>query len=165
MLKIITVRQPWAWLIFHGKDVENRSWVTPYRGPCAIHAAAGMTAGEYDDCRGFLLRAGLITKGGFMTAPQSFSRVALMDRSPVISPRVRFPQADELVRSAILGVADVTGFGPGVGAPSVWFFGPRALTLANMRELPKPLRYTGGVRRIAALPAAIEEEVWKSLAA
>lgn len=38
-MRILTVRQPWAWAIIHGqKDVENRSWLTTYRGPVAIHA-------------------------------------------------------------------------------------------------------------------------------
>ncbi|MEO5920469.1 MAG: ASCH domain-containing protein [Pseudolysinimonas sp.] len=42
-LRILTVRQPWAWAIVHGgKDVENRSrnLAGKYRGPVAIHAAA-----------------------------------------------------------------------------------------------------------------------------
>jgi hypothetical protein len=38
-LKAISLRQPWAWLVLHGgKDIENRSWPTDYRGPLAIHA-------------------------------------------------------------------------------------------------------------------------------
>lgn len=41
MIKALTVRQPWAHAIVHlGKDVENRSWRTHYRGPLLIHAAA-----------------------------------------------------------------------------------------------------------------------------
>jgi hypothetical protein len=40
-MKILVVRQPWAWLIVHGyKDIENRSWRTHYRGPLLIQAAA-----------------------------------------------------------------------------------------------------------------------------
>jgi ASCH domain len=40
LMLALTVRQPWAWAIIHaGKDVENRSWPTSYRGPLAIHAA------------------------------------------------------------------------------------------------------------------------------
>lgn len=36
---ILTVRQPWAWAIIHaGKDVENRTWPTNYRGKLLIHA-------------------------------------------------------------------------------------------------------------------------------
>lgn len=41
-MRILTVRQPWAWAIIHGgKDVENRvrNIAGNYRGPVAIHAA------------------------------------------------------------------------------------------------------------------------------
>ena len=48
-MKALSVRQPWAWLLFHGKPVENRDWVCLYRGPLAIHAAKGMTQAEYED--------------------------------------------------------------------------------------------------------------------
>jgi hypothetical protein len=40
-MRIITVRQPWAWaIIFGGKNIENRSMniAGSYRGPIAIHA-------------------------------------------------------------------------------------------------------------------------------
>lgn len=42
-MRILTVRQPWAFAIIHrGKDVENRTTniAGSYRGPVAIHAAA-----------------------------------------------------------------------------------------------------------------------------
>jgi hypothetical protein len=36
----VSIRQPWAWLIVHGyKDVENRTWITKYRGEISIHAS------------------------------------------------------------------------------------------------------------------------------
>lgn len=39
-MKIITIRQPWAYLIVNGsKDIENRTWATSYRGPVLIHAS------------------------------------------------------------------------------------------------------------------------------
>lgn len=41
-MRILTVRQPWAWAIIHGqKDVENRvrNIAGDYRGPVAIHTA------------------------------------------------------------------------------------------------------------------------------
>ncbi len=40
-MRILTVRQPWAWAIMHGKDVENRvrNIAGTYRGPIAIHVA------------------------------------------------------------------------------------------------------------------------------
>ena len=40
-MKVLTVRQPWAWLIVNSeKSVENRSWRTHYRGPLLIQASA-----------------------------------------------------------------------------------------------------------------------------
>ncbi|NYF29053.1 hypothetical protein [Microbacterium sp. JAI119] len=41
-MRILTVRQPWAWAIIHGgKDIENRvrNVAGGYRGPVAIHVA------------------------------------------------------------------------------------------------------------------------------
>jgi len=37
-MKAITIYQPWAWALLHGKDVENRNWSTEHRGPFLIHA-------------------------------------------------------------------------------------------------------------------------------
>lgn len=48
-MRILTVRQPWAWAIIHGgKDVENRvrNIAGDYRGPVAIHAGLSI-ASEY----------------------------------------------------------------------------------------------------------------------
>jgi hypothetical protein len=39
-MKAITVKQPWASLIVNGiKDIENRTWLTKFRGRVLIHAA------------------------------------------------------------------------------------------------------------------------------
>jgi len=39
-MKALSVRQPWAWMIIYGgKNIENRSWNTGYRGPLLIHAS------------------------------------------------------------------------------------------------------------------------------
>jgi hypothetical protein len=38
--KVLSVVMPWPWLIMKfGKDVENRSWRTDYRGRILIHAS------------------------------------------------------------------------------------------------------------------------------
>lgn len=43
--KALTVKQPWAWAIAAGgKDVENRSWATKFRGPVLIHAGKTVDA-------------------------------------------------------------------------------------------------------------------------
>lgn len=47
-MKALSVRQPWAWAIIHaGKDIENRSRITRYRGLVAIHATR-CTRDEYE---------------------------------------------------------------------------------------------------------------------
>jgi hypothetical protein len=42
-IKVLSVRQPWAWAMFHAqpepKDIENRSWRVAYRGSLYIHAS------------------------------------------------------------------------------------------------------------------------------
>ena len=49
-MRILTVRQPWAWAIIHGgKDVENRvrNIAGDYRGPVAIHAGLSPNPGPW----------------------------------------------------------------------------------------------------------------------
>ena len=42
-MKALSVRQPWAWAIIHaGKDIENRSWNTHFRGSIGIHASSNL---------------------------------------------------------------------------------------------------------------------------
>lgn len=44
-MKIITIKQPWAYLIVSGtKDIENRDWPTKYRGPVLIHAGLALNS-------------------------------------------------------------------------------------------------------------------------
>jgi hypothetical protein len=48
MIPVISIRQPWAWLIVNGhKDIENRTWGTKFRGIVLIHA--GKTKPDWDD--------------------------------------------------------------------------------------------------------------------
>lgn len=40
IMKVLSIRQPWAHLIVTGlKRIENRTWNTDYRGPLLIHAS------------------------------------------------------------------------------------------------------------------------------
>lgn len=69
-MRILTVRQPWAWAIIHGgKDVENRvrNIAGEYRGAVAIHAA------KVDDPEAWkgLVRANLAAWGRAMESPLS----------------------------------------------------------------------------------------------
>jgi hypothetical protein len=50
IIKAISIRQPWAWLIVSGaKGVENRCWSTSHRGPLLIHAAKSCTFAAWCD--------------------------------------------------------------------------------------------------------------------
>jgi hypothetical protein len=51
-MQALSVRQPWGWLILHGKDHENREWKQSnpgrhFRGEFLIHVGSGMTKHEY----------------------------------------------------------------------------------------------------------------------
>jgi ASCH domain len=49
-MKIISIREPWASLIVLGhKDVENRTWMTKYRGPVLVHASQRADDVSVDD--------------------------------------------------------------------------------------------------------------------
>ena len=51
-IKVLSVRQPWAWLICAGfKDVENRSWKTSYQGRLYIHAGKSFDWDAIGFCR------------------------------------------------------------------------------------------------------------------
>jgi ASCH domain len=45
----LSIQQPWAWAICHlGKDVENRSWPTKFRGQFLVHAGKRVDRDGYD---------------------------------------------------------------------------------------------------------------------
>lgn len=148
-MRILTVRQPWAWAIINGgKDVENRvrNIAGGYRGPVAIHAALSVGTD-----REFLAATAAVAK---------------------IGPAVPFG----LAYGAILGVVDLVdvhsasviggcgrmdnhcGDHPGGCRHhcSTWAMGPaldgwyQHLVLANPRALTEPIPFKGalGLRRL-----------------
>lgn len=59
-MKALSIKQPWAWLIIHGgKDIENRTWHTKFRGRFLVHASKGVTKDEYADAYRFALSIGV----------------------------------------------------------------------------------------------------------
>lgn len=115
-MRALTVRQPWAWLIFHGKDVENREWSTNYRGPLAIHAASGMTQAEYRDAVEF---------------------VATFNRALAIE----IPRPEKLVRGAVIGT--VRQVACAREWPSPWFQGTFGHIYDSAVLLPAPVPAKG----------------------
>jgi hypothetical protein len=56
-MMILTIHPLWAWaIVYAGKDVENRTWATKYRGPLGIHAAKN--APNYGVIADFIRRLG-----------------------------------------------------------------------------------------------------------
>lgn len=68
-MKVIVIRQPWAWLIVEGfKDIENRSWATRYRGPLLIQASASLPSKRrLDEMRQFARRRGIAVPDELVT--------------------------------------------------------------------------------------------------
>lgn len=108
-MKALSVRQPWAWALFHGKPVENRDWQYPpkYRGPLAIHASKTFDQEGYS----WIVRnsKALGIDLNLMPGPHSFPR------------------------GGIIGVVDLVYVV--TDHPSPWFFGPLGLVMGNPREI------------------------------
>lgn len=107
IVRALSIRQPWAWLVLHGgKDVENRSWSTNFRGRAYIHASQDMTRREYDEARYFASR---------------------------VNPSLVLPRMEELQKGGIVGSVDITGSVP--SSDSAWFTGPYGFVLSDPRPM------------------------------
>lgn len=142
-MRVLTVRQPWAWAIMHGnKDVENRvrNIAGAYRGPVAIHAAK---SGDY----------------GALNDPALAA--AIEHHAQGMGEAWRYV---DLPRGVILGVVDLTDshasgaryapVAPGVHqidtskpacCPPWGQRNSQHLTFANPRPLAEPIPYTGAL--------------------
>ena len=118
-MKALSLKQPWAWLLFHGKDVENRTWKTKFRGNILIHASKTWdSAGErwiyINLCRGKL---------------------------PIKECPTRH---DPLMkRGALIGVVDIVDCVEQFDSP--WFFGPYGWILMRPIEFSKPYWLKGSL--------------------
>ncbi len=116
-MKAITLRQPWAWAIINaGKDIENRNWKTHFRGRVAIHAATGMTRGEYD---------------------WACEYIRGVDRG------IRIPAYEDLERGAIIGSVEIVDCVQDSDSP--WFTGKYGFVLARPRRLREPIPCKGAL--------------------
>lgn len=105
-MKVLSIRQPWAWLLVNGwKDIENRAWPTLVRGPVLIHAGKEMTPEEYRDCMRFAIKRGL-----------------------------GIPVPEALKRGGIVGIARL--FGCVKASPSPWFVGRYGFKFKDALPLP-----------------------------
>jgi hypothetical protein len=108
-MKAISIKQPWAWMIIHGgKNVENRTWHTNYRGPILIHASK-----KFD-------------RDGYLW---------ILENAPkLFSPGFVFPGWNNYQCGGIVGKADLVmevrscTFSP-------WMFGPWGFVLENPKSI------------------------------
>lgn len=125
--KGLTFVQPWASAIaFAGKDIENRSWRTHYRGPLAIHAGGSFFADDLD----------LKT-----IAVRGKPRRPLIDW--IRRGRRRFelpPEAEELPVSHIVAIAMLMDCVE--KSPSPWFRGEYGWVLGGVIPI-EPIPMTG----------------------
>lgn len=106
----LSIRQPWAWLILNaGKDIENRDWKTPYRGPCLIHASKSATKQDYQDAIDFI-------------------------NCRLDHPIIEVPPIDQFERGGIVGMVDIVGCTD--TSDSTWFVGDYGFVLRNPKPLP-----------------------------
>lgn len=121
-MKCISIRQPWAWLIFHGKPVENRTWASKYRGPLLIHAAKAI---DVDGWR-WLCQ--------FM--PEVRNKILALDER-------------DMQHSAIIGQVNMTDCV--THHPSPYFFGPYGHVYEDAALYKTPIPYKG-TQRIFNVP-------------
>lgn len=110
-MKALSIRQPWAWLIIHGgKDIENRTWHTKFRGRFLVHAAQGMTRHDYCDALELVMRAAHIDvlRG--------------------------FPMFDDLRRGGIIGSVELVDSVDASDSP--WYMGEKGFVLRDPKPLP-----------------------------
>ncbi len=112
-MKALSIRQPWAWLIVHGgKDIENRSWHTKFRGRFLVHASAGMTRDEYEEVRWWLVQF----------------------RGAVV-----LPPFEKLQRGSIVGSVELVDSVDTSDSP--WYMGAKGFVLRDPKPLPfRPLK-------------------------
>ena len=113
-MKALSMTQPMAWAVFHGKDVENRKWRSRYLGTLLIHASKRFDKKHYR---------------WIVDNDNRLCRFIPEDYSPVF------------VQGALIGICTVVANVSNHG--SRWFTGPYAFVLKDQREFETPIPYKG----------------------
>ena len=144
MVKIISVRQPWAWLIVAGhKDIENRTWRTSYRGRLLIHASKAMDPEDFPMQRKWIRESGIVI-------PEDLPRGAIVGAATLTdvwnANRGKVRRHCSQCHQYDLQYKD----------NSPWFEGPYGFEMADAVEFAEPIPYRGqlGIRDISDALAA-----------
>jgi len=119
MMRAITLIRPWGWALFHGKPVENRSWLLPpsIRGErVAVHHGKGW---DKEGCDFIREQLGIVG----MLPPEASS-------TGVIGTTVFHRCLDILLDHDEPGMGD-------------WFFGPYGFLHRDHIELARPVSCKG----------------------
>ena len=124
MMRILTVKQPWASLLVLGfKPVENRTWGTEYRGD------VGILAGQSIDISAAALEFAL----EYLPAKSHQSTAEVVNLLP---------------RGGVIGVMELHGIVTEMD--SEWFFGPKGLLMRNPRQTKRLLPMPGNLSMFTA---------------
>lgn len=135
-MKALSIRQPWAFAILHGrKDIENRDWRHSFRGLALIHTGQTM---DRNDVEGF--------------------RETIEDNPDLGGDWLNGQTLRDLRRGGIVGAVEIVDCVSESRSP--WFFGPFGFVLANARPLPfMPCRGALGFFDVPAEIAAAARQV------
>jgi hypothetical protein len=128
--RALSIRQPWAWAILNaGKDIENRSWRTHYRGRICIHAGSAIQPRNLAEFKWILPdviawhhHAATSTKEA-KTPPPTMEDLWPSQRFFIDQPR-----------GGIIGTAEIVDCVDHSDSP--WFTGPYGFVLANVQPVP-----------------------------
>lgn len=120
-MKILSIRQPWAWWIIAGeKDIENRNWQTDYRGKLLIHVSSFWSTG--------------IIKRDWEAALDCYQQRPLKGTMPYANQEILRSQCGH-----IIGSVDMVECVKASDSP--WFFGRYGFVLTNPRRLKSPIQF------------------------
>lgn len=125
-MRILSVRAPWWWFIFHaGKDIENRDWKWPpsYRGPLLIHASKTIIKRD--------------VREDFEAGRRIVSQLGYSYSGPVVNG-----ETFQAVAGCIVGRVDLVDVVTESASP--WFFGRLGFVLRNPMLL-KPIPFKAGL--------------------
>ena len=147
-MKALSLTQPMAWAMFHGKRVENRKWNTYYRGEFYVHASNGFNKEHYDwlSNHSYLLNCDLPKIEDFLHGVllgtaylvRVMKKTGVNNPISTLSTHGRIYSAGDIQRELeILGGDEFWN--------SEWFWGEFGFVIQDAKELEKPIPCKGSL--------------------
>lgn len=105
IVKGIVLYQPYAWAMFHGKDVENRKVRTNHRGPLVIIAAKSTPTPKFVEGMLELRKRGLEAKDAVLRTGGILGAVEIWDVEPPMHQGAAFDSPAPLALPRAVGLA------------------------------------------------------------